>query len=251
MEGMLFPDTYEIDEDTDERALRAPARHPARLQPRRARRRGPGGRARRQPVPDRRHRLADRGGGPGAGRPGQDRPGHLQPARAGHPARHRRHVALRGRDPGPQPGRHRLHLRTRRTTPAGSPACRRRPSPPPAGRRSRPRSPRRPATGSTTCSRTPRATTPSSRRPASSRPPSRSASARTSAADDPPGRVRRDPARRGDRLAGPPLALAPHPQRRVRGGRARLVYLALPVPARPARRRAWRAWAPSASTACR
>ena len=103
--------------------------------------------------PDR--RLAHRGGDEGPRGAAEGRPRDLQPPAAGHPARHRRHVALRGRARGPGPRRHRLHERARRTTPAACRACRRRRSRRPAGPASRRRCTRPTGRGSTTSSRTP------------------------------------------------------------------------------------------------
>ncbi len=95
--------------------------------------------------------------------------GHLQPPGGGRAPRHRRHVVLReGRDP--------LHAHpvraarpTRPTTPAPTPGCRRRRSPPRGGPASRPRSTRPTGPGAGTCWRAPTGTTPSPTTTTSSR----------------------------------------------------------------------------------
>ena len=116
-------------------------------------------------------RVAHRGGDEGRRRARQGRPRDLQPAQPGHPARHRRHLALRGGARQPATARTSTSRATRPTTPAGSPGSRprrsRRPAAPASRRRSTPPTGR----GSTTCSRTPRATTSSPTATASSSPP--------------------------------------------------------------------------------
>ena len=146
LEGLLFPDTYQVSNGETPRPRSLERMVDADGARRRARRTST---PRRQPlglhaVPDPDHRLDDRARGQDRRGPAEDRPGHLQPPRrSGMPLQIDATLLLRpgsgGLDASPQ-----LQRRsTRRTTRTCTRACRRRRSPTPAGRRSRRRSTRR------------------------------------------------------------------------------------------------------------
>ena len=146
-----------------------------------------GGPARAHPLPGAHRGLAGPGGGGHSGGLGDDRPGHLQPSRAGHPARRRRHDLLRAggatlRAHRVRPG-HRVAVQQPHPGRAAADADRRPGAGGPRGRAQ----PGRRGRGCTTCStrrRRSRAATSSPTTTASSWPRSRSAPTPASAADD-------------------------------------------------------------------